>query len=555
VQIRADFAQYLIADGGVGSSRGLSWAIEKDTMAAMRSTLRRRLILYVGLMASGSLLLGLCAVLGVNAVHDDLRIALQGNQQLRQVFEVGLEIATAKRDMEADRPDRAAATTALERALASLEMAPLETSTASPPAWLDESRRARCRSLVQRALSELKGQGTGDGAVADSDALNATFNDLLGELSNITSQLRHAIAAKQVAAEDQRYRTLVTTISLSLFILLAAILIGWRLYVSVMRPLNRLRRGVQNFAAGHFDERIAVHGDMEFASLAADFNFMAGELEALYRELEEKVAARSKELVRSQRLASVGYLAAGVAHEMNNPLGIIAGYGERSLQHLARGLDSTTLTSAQRAITIMCEEAFRCKEITARLLSLARPGSGDRRPLRVIAIMQEVISNLGGLPEYASRRITLEAPAQTEQQVIGRDGELRQVFINLILNALQATSPGTGEVHVAVKGVGSSVEISVSDNGSGMTTDTLDRVFEPFFTQKRGQQRPGTGLGLSITHAIVLDHGGRITAHSAGPGRGSRFNLVLPSANLPEDRKADEANADAGEGADLADVA
>jgi signal transduction histidine kinase len=313
-------------------------------------------------------------------------------------------------------------------------------------------------------------------------------------------------------------------------VVFTAIAIGLRQYRSVMRPLNRMSQSVQNFAAGQFDERISATGDREFVSLANDFNFMAGELEGLYRQLEQKVAAKSKELVRSERLASVGYLAAGVAHEINNPLGIIAGYGERSLQHLYRGLDETTLLKTESAIKIICSEAFRCKEITDRLLSLARPGSDDRCRISLRTIIQEVISNLSSLPEYTDRRITLQANDECDSFVIGKEGEVRQVLVNLILNALEATLPAIGRVDVSIRHVNKEVEIIVRDNGRGMTPDTLEHIFEPFFTEKRGQQRPGTGLGLSITHAIVLDHGGRVTALSDGLGKGSRFIIYLPAA-------------------------
>ena len=97
----------------------------------------------------------------------------------------------------------------------------------------------------------------------------------------------------------------------------------------------------------------------------------------------------------------------------------------------------------------------------------------------------------------------------------------------LLLNAVEATQPGSGEIQIGLHRQQSGVELSVSDNGRGMTAETLARVFEPFFTDKRSQH--GTGLGLSITHAIVQDHGGRITAESAGLGRGSRFSVILPA--------------------------
>ena len=101
--------------------------------------------------------------------------------------------------------------------------------------------------------------------------------------------------------------------------------------------------------------------------------------------------------------------------------------------------------------------------------------------------------------------------------------------MNLTVNALEAVSPERGEVRIGGKRSGDWVELSVDDNGKGMTPETMEHVFEPFFTAKRGTGEPGTGLGLSITHAIVENHGGRIRVESEGPGRGSRFTVRLPA--------------------------
>src|SRR4029077_3174337 len=129
-------------------------------------------------------------------------------------------------------------------------------------------------------------------------------------------------------------------------------------------PLRTLGQAVRAVAAGRFGSPIDEAGDREFALLARDFNRMATDLEELYRHLEQKVQIKSRELVRSERLASVGFLAAGVAHEIHNPLGIITGYGERALRQLEQQPESPEVRNAIKAITVMCEEAFRCKQIT-----------------------------------------------------------------------------------------------------------------------------------------------------------------------------------------------
>ena len=147
--------------------------------------------------------------------------------------------------------------------------------------------------------------------------------------------------------------------------------------------MRELGSSVRQFAAGSLANRIDLRAPAEFIALAEDFNRMARELDSLYRDLEQKVALKSRELVRSERLASVGYLAAGVAHEINNPLSIIAGYAERSLAEMD---DAASDTALRKVLQIICSEAFRCKEITGKLLSMARGGEEEKAASSTSAI-------------------------------------------------------------------------------------------------------------------------------------------------------------------------
>jgi two-component system, NtrC family, sensor kinase len=491
------------------------------------TTLRQRMTIHIGLMVICSLSIGVGAFLGINSLQQNLGVAIQGYRQLRQVYEVGFQVALAKQALDSPSPDVTKALAAMQTAQLKLELSSDQTYPNSPPYWLEESKRKECSALLRQAIIQLKRPAGADASV-NIDQVSAV-NDVLGEMSNLSSEIRTTIAAKQEAASSQRDFTLILIGALSAGVVVIATAVGVRQYRSVVSPLDRLGNGVRRFAAGRFSERIEIEADQEFAALANDFNYMADELESLYKDLERKVKTKSKELVRSERLASVGYLAAGVAHEINNPLSIITGYGERSLELLDRGMSEATLRRTQKTIKIICEEAFRCKDITDRLLSLARPGTDERRPVSLPEIAQDVIRNIGGLPEYASRRITLESDSEDDFTIVANNGEMKQVLINLLVNALEAVQPGVGHVEVAVARMKDEVELAVTDNGRGMTSATLDRVFEPFFTDKRSE-RPGVGLGLSITHAIVADHGGWITADSDGTGCGSRFTLRLPAA-------------------------
>jgi two-component system, NtrC family, sensor kinase len=343
----------------------------------------------------------------------------------------------------------------------------------------------------------------------------------------------------------------------------------------VTAPVNRLAATARRIAGGRRDERVACAGDAEFVALARDFNGMAAELDGLCRGLERQVAAKSKELVRSERLASVGFLAAGVAHEINNPLGIIVGYAEVLMMEMkerqsarkaaaksgAGGASAAALQAAaeadadlEKTLQVICDEAFRCKAITNKLLSMAKPGEDARRPVNLGDVAASVVSVLGGVRPFRDRRLSVRAESASRDDLVitAVEAEMKQVVMNLAINALEAVVPqdgeDEGEVRINVARRDGSVELTVEDDGKGMSAQTLERIFEPFYTEKRGsgtdivdslpqaaaaeglERRHGTGLGLSITHAIVEAHGGHISAHSDGPGKGSVFKVRLPAA-------------------------
>jgi two-component system, NtrC family, sensor kinase len=496
-------------------------------------TLRRRMVVHIGLMVLCSLMIGVGAIFGIDGLHEDMGVAVQGYHQLRQVYEVGFEVALARDALSASQPDDARALTALQTAELRLDPSYDRQSGESPPAWLDETKRDQIRAPILVAVSQLNVPN--DANQSAGPAALSSVNDALGRVSMLSSEIRTTIVAREAAVDQRRHLTFVLIAGLSAAAVMTAVVIGMRQYRGVVAPLDRLGRGVRRFAAGRLSERIAPDGDHEFAALARDFNDMAGELESLCRDLQQKVETKSRELSRSERLASVGYLAAGVAHEINNPLSIITGYGERSLRLLDRTPDEETLRKTRSTIGIICEEAFRCKQITDRLLSLARPGTDHARPVSLVTLVEDVVENIGGLPEFADRRIILQSQSDHDLSVLAKDGEIKQVVINLLLNALEAVDPSNGHVEVTIRRLRDEVELSVRDDGRGIPPQTLERVFEPFFTDKRGD-RPGMGLGLSISHAIVVRHGGSIVAESEGPGRGSRFVVRLPAAEPERSR-------------------
>ena len=510
-------------------------------------TLRRKMGLQIAAMIVGLLLVSGASLWGLNGLQEDYGDALRGYAELRRVFEAGAELTTARALLAAPEPDRDEVVRRVRRALTSVEGDGGGTPDKAVPRpgtrW--DSANAALATGLRDTLGEMRGwQRTG------GPPPTAAVSRVLKQISDTASEVRAEIEASRAAAQAKRRATLLALAVLCAAVVVAAVLLGGWQYRGVIGPLHRLGEAVRRVAAGHFAERIpapaAANGSAgsapadpdEFAALARDFNRMAAELDGLYRDLEQKVAAKSKELIRSERLASVGYLAAGVAHEINNPLGIIAGYAEHALAEM-RGGRSAPPADVDATLRVIRDEAFRCKDITGKLLSLARPGDGQRQPLDLARVAEDVVSVLGGLPHFKDRTITVRADGRGSLVVEAVEGEMKQVLMNLLLNALEATSAGgKGEVRVTLARDADrdAVTLAVADNGRGMTAETQERVFEPFFTERlrRGpdapQPRPGTGLGLAITHAIVQSHAGRISAQSDGPGRGSRFVVELPAA-------------------------
>jgi signal transduction histidine kinase len=478
-------------------------------------SLRRRLIGQIGLMIVGLLCLAMAAFWGINGLRHDYGGALAGYQKLRTAYEIGFDIATARNSMGAQTPD-------LSRALPAIQLAitRLETSEDLSPAQREQLHKSLLEAETNIRASR-----------PDAAPLDAS----LAAIANLSSEIRQSITASQQAADRKRRFTLTVVLSLCGAVVIGGIIVGMRQYRGVMRPIAKLSGAVRAFAGGELSRRIQTdqREDREFAALAHDFNHMAAELDGLYKQLDEKVAVKSRQLVRSERLASVGFLAAGVAHEINNPLSIIAGYGERAIQQLddARGNSETRNELARKALKVICEEAFRCKQITERLLSLARPGEESRTIVNLPRLVEEVIANVGALGQYKDREIDMQVlSSRDELRVRASSGEIKQVLLNLLVNALEATTPGEGRIEMTITRAGNDAELTVRDNGRGMSPQTLEQVFEPFFSEKRGADWRGTGLGLSITHAIVASHGGTIYARSEGLQKGSEFVVKLPLA-------------------------
>ena len=474
-------------------------------------SLRWKFLLRNWGLIAGLLLLGAASLWGLAGLREQVSITMGAYDDLHAIQAAQVRIYSARQSLSQPKPDT--------------DKADRDIGAALNAVWLfirHESTNYNIDS-ARDAITHLQQARMAPSPQAAVASLDSTHEDMAGAIG-----FCHQFIEAHDKAAAQRLHTA--------WLIIAGVLAGTVIlgtissifqYRAVVLPLQRLREGVRRVAAAQFSGTVDERGDKEFVELAGEFNRMAAELESFYQKLEEKVVAKSRELVRSERLASVGFLAAGVAHEINNPLNIISGYAELSLKRLSWGTDEAAVDDTREVLRVIRDEAFRCKDITGKLLSLAKGGSDAREPLALDTVAREVALLARGLKDYRDRQIELKFDGQLN--VVGNATEMKQVLLNLTVNALQAVQPVKGKVMIEGRRRNGWVELCVADNGDGIPPDSLKHVFEPFYTRKAGARAPGTGLGLSITHAIVENHGGRIRAESDGVGRGSRFTVELPA--------------------------
>lgn len=487
----------------------------------------------VGLL--GLAVLALVSVWGMRALRLGFDQAAEEFDQLRVISAVEVRVARARGVLTAERPSRKDLVRLLDEAL--VELARFRPRN-DERALISPEARGRVDELLGEARSHLMiaRNHVADWPAATVDATDPIIDHAIEktfvattEIGTITSE---AMATAERFTRRNQEETIASIILVIALVMVSALLVAVWQYRAVIGPLWRLRRGVRHIALGRFDMRLVAEGDRDFAELADDFNRMADELQTVYTDLEEKVESKSRELVRSERLASVGHLAAGIAHEINNPLGIIAGHAELSLMQLNKA-DGGSSEDTKETLEVIRDEAFRCKEIIQQLLSLARKAPTTKSTIDATETATAVSKMVRGHTEAKDRAIELDFPADRPLWISANPPEIKQVLLNLVVNALQATEPGAGYVDIAGRYDDETDEVvlTVEDNGRGMDAETAERVFEPFYSQSKGAD--SFGLGLSVTHAIVDAHGGRIGASSPGLGKGARFTVRLPATEAP----------------------
>jgi signal transduction histidine kinase len=319
-------------------------------------------------------------------------------------------------------------------------------------------------------------------------------------------------------AEKQERAARWALLALSALALLVGLLVMW-VSQRALRPIRTLTEAAQRLGRGSPDSvAVPEHGGDELASLAREFNAMAQRLAARERELR----AQGEALVRSERLAAIGRIAAQITHEIRNPLSSISlnaeELGERAPE-------------ARELCDAIVREVDRLAAITEEYLRFARLP----KPQVHRADLNDTVRDLLDFvrPELEASGVQVEPSLSPElPRVLADVAQLRQLLLNLLRNAREAM-PSGGRLRVLTRGGEGSVEVEISDNGPGIPPERKARIFDPFFTTKAR----GTGLGLAMAQEIALEHGGQLLCEST-VGKGAAFTLRLPAAPLPEQAPA-----------------
>jgi len=347
--------------------------------------------------------------------------------------------------------------------------------------------------------------------------------EAIGAIVSLSEQLKRGFEYRITEAgrrANQIRDDVLTYSGLLLFVaVLVAMLVAVAASRSVLTPIRHLVEATEAVARGDWERRIDENRRDEFGRLAESFNRMTAEL----KDQQQKV-------LQAQKMASIGRLAAGVAHEINNPIGVILGYTKmiRAAQELPEDVGEDL-----RAIE---EEAEQCKEIVENLLNFSRPVPPSDTVIDLAALTDEVLDR--AQPDAAVLRVKIIRRMPDRLTPVRADAtRLRQVVRNVVRNALDAMSEG-GELRVTLRRLSldecedggdiraaECIEAVFADTGCGITAEDQERLFEPFFSKKAD----GTGLGLAIVYNVVRSYGGTISVESR-PGAGTTLRFRFPAA-------------------------
>jgi len=315
------------------------------------------------------------------------------------------------------------------------------------------------------------------------------------------------VSLAEVDREIAHSRTVILA-SAALAILAGSLMLWWLNRRLVVRPVAALVEGTRRVSEGDLGVTIPVSGRHELGLLAKAFNDMTRNLADIHRQLAQ-----------ADKLASVGRLAAGIAHEINNPLTGVLSYASLLRKRMEHDVP------ACEDLDVIVRETVRCRGIIRGLLDFARPTAPARKSMDLNDVVRRSVSVV--MTQMSMNHVDLSFDLAADLPLVQADAnQIEQVVVNLLLNAADAIGPDGGNIRATTVGTAASVELLVKDSGRGIPPEDLPRIFEPFFTTKGNH---GTGLGLAVSWGIVEAHGGSLEVQSE-VGDGTCFTLRLPTS-------------------------
>jgi len=324
---------------------------------------------------------------------------------------------------------------------------------------------------------------------------------------------------------DLRRQAVFTFLGITSLSMITAFIISYLLSTNISRSIRKLAHASHEMAAGNLDTSVDIKAKDELGELAGTFNFMALALKERDERLKEYA---TKKIMESERLALIGQLAAGVAHEINNPLQGILAYSCLLVENSAADDPNRALLEK------VAQQATRCKNIIRGLLDFSRETRPQMSYQQVNVILQETLSLVERQALFQNIAIVRNLNPSLPPAVID-PSQMQQVFMNIVINAAEAMEGG-GTLTVTTRTDASNrfIEVEITDTGIGIAKENLEKIFDPFFTTKGVGH--GTGLGLAVSYGIVKKHHGALEVRSE-IGKGATFIIRLPMVAAPEKEK------------------
>lgn len=380
----------------------------------------------------------------------------------------------------------------------------------------DDSTRAIGTRISEEVYSQVieKGVPWIDRAYVVNDWYITAYGPIRDINENVIGILYVGVLEDKFTA--MRFSVVSTFIGITILGIVIALALSFLLANSIVKPVSKLTIASRRIADGDFTQQVDIQSDDEIGELGNIFNFMVTSIRE--RDTKIKKYAQAK-MAESERLAMIGQLAAGVAHEINNPLTGILLYCDIALKSMPE--DDVKRNNLEK----INHEAMRCRTIIKGLLDFARQKKPEIKESSVNQIIETTLSLIKNQPLF--HNINLKNDLEPSLPLIKVDpGQIQQVFMNVIMNAVEAMD-GTGDLSIKSQLSENKrfIKISFTDTGPGIQPEHIKRIFEPFFTTKGASH--GVGIGLAISHRIIEDHNGSIDVKSA-VAKGTTFTIELP---------------------------